>query len=58
MIEPGAEPFFNSRFLYGGVFVNNITKHIKKEGPSIFDRGDQPDLKRPGHEERLAHNIF
>ena len=25
------------------MFVNNTTENIKKEGPSIFDRGDQAD---------------
>ena len=42
-VEPGAEPVFNSNFLYGGMFVNNTTENIEKEGPSIFDRGDQAD---------------
>ena len=42
-VEPGVEPVFNSHFLYGGVFVNNTTENIKKEGPSVFDRGDQAD---------------
>ena len=42
-VEPGAEPVFNSYFLYGGVFVNNTTENIKTEGPSVFDRGDQAD---------------
>ena len=43
MVETGAEPVFNSHFLYGGVFVNNTTENIKKEGPSVFDRRDQAD---------------
>ena len=42
-VKPGAEPVFNYHFLYGGVFVNNITENISKKGPSVFDRGDQAD---------------
>ena len=42
-VEPGAEPVFNFHFLYGGVFVNNITQDIQKEGPSFIERGDQAD---------------
>ena len=42
-VKPGAVPVFNSHFLYGDVFLNNTTKNIRKEGPSVFDRGDQAD---------------
>ena len=43
MVEPGAEPVFNSHFLMGACLLTIQLKISKIEGASVFNRGDQAD---------------